>query len=62
MTIKLPPSWQGETQARAWWRATYDDHLRAGFSEADSRLRCWELARATRDPHKLRVAGTRRNQ
>ncbi len=58
----IPRPWQAEAAARAWWCVEYDDHIRAGFSDADSRLRCWDLARATDDPYKLQVAETRRNQ
>ena len=58
----IPRAWQTEEQARIWWRVEYDRHVDAGFSDADSRLRCWEIARATTDPHKRALAARRRNQ
>ena len=58
----IPRAWQSEEQARIWWRVEYDRHVAAGFSDADSRLRCWEIARATNDPHKRALAARRRTQ
>ena len=59
---EIPLALRAAEQARLWWHAVYDEHVAAGFSDADSRLRCWDVARATDDDDKRRIAAERRHQ